>query len=159
MSVSTNFESYSVELRNNNRLDLTLSFFFEYGTFYFMIFIIESFKKIKKCNCVSFSDQTCITYPDEGNLFKMARVKQDVIEDETLESHVGKVTIDVNHILDRLVELDIRVAHVHQCSSPTVIVLTFEVLHVLREPQRQSVIPFVLCFILNTILDWNRFIF
>jgi len=78
----------------------------------------------------------------------MARVKQDVIEDETLESHVGKVTIDVNHILDRLVELDVRVAHVHQCSSPAVIVLTFEVLHVLREPQRQSVIPFVLCNIL-----------
>jgi hypothetical protein len=64
----------------------------------------------------------------------MARVEHDVVEDQILESDVGETAVDVDHVLDRLIELDVRVTDIHQRRGFQFEVLTFQIFDVFREP-------------------------
>ena len=75
----------------------------------------------------------------EGNLLELATVEDDVVEDELLEADVDEVRIDVDHVLDGLVELDVGVGGVGDGQRSPIVVFAFEEFDVLREPQRQSV--------------------
>ena len=62
-----------------------------------------------------------------------------MVEDELLEADVDEVRIDVDHVLDGLVELDVGVGGVGDGQRSPIVVFAFEEFDVLREPQRQSV--------------------
>ena len=69
----------------------------------------------------------------------MARVEDDVAQDEVLERHVGKVAVGVDHVFDRLVELDVGIGDVGQRRHASFEVLAFEIFDVFGKPQRQAV--------------------
>ena len=77
----------------------------------------------------------------EGNLFKVAVFERDVVHDEVLEAHAGKVGMDVDHVVDRLVELHLGVRHVQDGRRTTVVILCFQHLDVFRKPETQPVQP------------------
>ena len=72
---------------------------------------------------------------DEGDVFEVARIEHDVIQDQAIKPHVGETAINVDHVLDRLVELDVRIGDVHQSRRLPVVVLALQVFDVLGKPQ------------------------
>ena len=62
---------------------------------------------------------------DERDLFEITRIENDMVQDHVLEADVRETAVDVDHVVYRLVELDVRVADIHQCRSFHVIVLAF----------------------------------
>jgi len=74
--------------------------------------------------------------PRERHLLKMARVEQNVTEDEVIETDVGEIAVGIDDVLYGMIELDVGVRDIGQCQRPLFEVVAFEQLHVLGKPQR-----------------------
>ena len=66
----------------------------------------------------------------------MARVEQNVTEDEVIETDVGEIAVGIDDVLYGMIELDVGVRDIGQCQRPLFEVVAFEQLHVLGKPQR-----------------------
>lgn len=66
----------------------------------------------------------------------MARIENNVIHDQIFETDIGKTSVDVDHVLNRLIEIDIGITDIHQSRRFHVVVLALEVFDVFGEPQR-----------------------
>jgi hypothetical protein len=77
---------------------------------------------------------------DERDLFKIARIEHNMIENQVLESNIGEAAVDVDHVLYLLIELHVRVTNIHQGRCFEFEVLTFEIFYVFRKPERKPVV-------------------
>lgn len=57
------------------------------------------------------------------------------MENQILETDPTEMAVDVNHVLQGMVEVNVIVAGVHHCRNSAPVVLSFQVLDVLGKPQ------------------------